>query len=617
MLEVFGKYKSYFVLLVLIFVLFSAIKYPYWNKSHTIPHPMKYQRTVEPVINMRKNDNPFHYEEFFKVRPSASGSLGVRSEFPNIPIREWGLLSFTYLSPWGCIESNTELFMNAIGILTLLFAFLYFSKVFNHFYSIIFTAFLSISYLFNLISFASPKDSFMFLFFFPALIFLEKFFDSSNPKFLFIAGILGGIGINQKYSLFLILAPIALVLLFCRSRDTENFLSRLALFFPALVIPEIVFILSISKLPSRTLHGTLSFLLLTAIVYTIYRKSDMISEKITQTVGYIFERPLLIIPLGLTLIVAGHTFLKLAGLYYYTENFITDRALVFNLEMYKYMLFEPGHIRDLVTEPVFYLGLVGLGGLPFLNISREQKITAIGFVAGMISYWIVASKPIFFHQYYKLIFTIVFAMLAALIIYEIAKRTKSIMRDIVQNPLSDISVVIVAGALIFLIAFPANYSLIDQNLSREIDGFQEPAEYLKQNTNRNDMFILGGGRSFLLSLYAQRYSTTAGHLATDMVREKVQRIGFKETMENLRIKYLISQGNPNFWGLADAFTDNFPEPFSRTRIIKKRIGQTDKPRYVAQDEREMFVERLGIKDYFVLENEINGFRFYKIVSPRD
>ncbi|KXB07263.1 hypothetical protein AKJ54_00505 [candidate division MSBL1 archaeon SCGC-AAA382K21] len=599
---------KWIVLFILIAVVFTAIKYPYFENSFASGHQSKYQRAVGPAISMEETNNPLHYELFFHSNP-LSDDPGVYGTLPRqIPLRTWGLYLTYEFFPNNSLEYNTRLFFNMLGVLILLFAFVYFSKMFNREFSVIFIALLAIAPLFNWFTFNTPLDTMYFLFWFPALIFLEKFFESRDDRYLFIAGLLGGVGVNQKLTLLILLIPIALILFLYYSKKKEDFFTSLTLFFPLLLVPSAVHRLTISKMPSEPLISILGFSVLILGLYIVYRNIGKIKYYLNSFYGHIFRRRLFTIALFMGIIFASHFVLRFGNYYFYFESFIslTKPDLLFNPELYRHML--NNFIKPEITQNIYLLGLIGIVILPISNFSRKIKISLFAFLVSVLFFWATASISIFPHRYYRTPFSLVFSLFATIPIYLMVKKVGELIR-ICFGSLGKNSIKLgIAVLLVLLLVFPACYDTTTDYISEEREGVHEAAEYLENNTSRSDLFIRGGGRSDILALYSLRKSVIPYHWHEN-VREKVNNLGFKEAMDRYDIKYMVSEGEPSWNYIVGAFTDKYSlRAGGRERWVKYKIGEIKELNWDTGGELGEVVEELEIKSYFELEKELEELR---------
>lgn len=587
---------------LLILVLSAGIKILYMKEPLSSgPHSMKYRTLLGPPFEMSTHDDPLQGRVRYPVALENIQNP-AKNNFRIIPIYSWGLYSTFEAFPKNGIDLNTHIFTNAIGLITLTLIFIYFSKSFGLPYSIIVTSIISVSILFNITYFITVWDSMMILFMFASLIFLQKFFESRKASHLFIAGMMGGIGINQKYSLFLIITPITLILLYYKSKNKIEFVSQCGFMLPLFLVPEIIHIFSLQKLPRIPIEATILFLIFSGITYIIYSKSDLILKKLEMISKRLLNNPISFVPIIILIGISSHLFLELTGLYRFSSNFLTDKYLIFNLELYKYTIIH--RFIPCFTLPFFLVGLLGIFLLPVLNIPNRWKETTFAFIVGMTVYWIVASKSIFFHIYYRLIFLTVFAMSTAGIIHTINKKIGIKTGKI-----------IFAGIVIFGLIFPLNLSAINSEFTRGPE-MEKPAEYLSQNTKPDERFIALDMNSTLLTFYSNRTSINPS-IHDQTIRKSIKERGFARVMESYNIKYAVTSSDMDYTVFLSAFTDSTENKngIDRSHLIRKILGQIDNPKEKGKvDKRKELVENYGIEKYFSLEKKLDSFKFYRITS---
>ncbi|MGV9206267.1 MAG: glycosyltransferase family 39 protein [Promethearchaeia archaeon] len=593
--------KYYFAGFILILLVFTFVKAPFMDEPLTSPsHSTKYRTLISPPFEMERRNDPLVGEIKYPISLEEAQSPS-NNEFRMIPLYSWGLYSFFEIFPGNEIDLNARIFTNALGIVTLVLIFIYLSKVFNEKFSILTSAIIAVSFLFNFAHFVTVWDSMMILFMFASLILLEKFFKSGDVGHLFIAGILGGVGVNQKYSLFLILAPFSVIMLYFESSDRVDFLSWSGFLLSVFLVPETVHQLSISVLPINPLRGVLVFLLLVGIMYVLYLKSNYVLMILKRIFRILLDRPVYLMPLIALVLTASHFFLKFSGLYEYTVGFLTDSSLLFNWEMYFYMGFN--QIIPTLTLPIFALGLFGILSFPVWEFPKKWRNVVLAFLGGAVFYWILASKSIFFHFYYLLIFLFLFSISAAAVVY-------AGFRRIEINSLGALLVVV----LVFGLIFPFNWMLMRRDF-RGGPELEEPADYLFKNTSPEEKFIALDINSTLLTFYTGRKSVSQ-KIVSENIRREVRENGFGQAMNRYDVKYVVASCDLDYTLFHTAITDNYvnnrPRGSQRSRLIREVLGQSEPIDNKTGYEKSELIKRFGIKDSISLENQIGRFKFFRI-----
>ena len=126
--------------------------------------------------------------------------------------------------PYGNLEFKTRLFTHLIGVMILIYCYLFFRKWLPKNITLLILMLLSINSIFSLATFVTVYDSLLILFMFMSLSVLNKYFENRDIRSLFWAGIIFGLGNSMKYSLFLWLAPLSLFLMYYSRNNNINFI---------------------------------------------------------------------------------------------------------------------------------------------------------------------------------------------------------------------------------------------------------------------------------------------------------------------------------------------------------------------------------------------------------
>ncbi len=584
----------YVIILLAILIIFTAIKVPYFDLNFTGEHTMKYNSYVEPAKYMAEQNNPFWNQKKYFSDP-INNPKGISNSFGHIPIMEWGLLSTYKLFPNNSLEFNTRLFTNFIGLLILISAYIFFKFYFSKMQSLIILFLMAINPIISFATFVTILDSFLILFMFLSLIFLNKYIKDDNIKFLFLAGLFFGIGNSIKYSLFLWLAPISFLLIFFNRKSIALFFKDYGIYILLAILPILTIKTSIKYLPSNLLFG-LSLFLCWIIFYSIlFYSLKKYNDKLKSLVKNILKYKLILISSFLLILVLGLIFLKFTNILSLSNEFLTDLKLILNYDMYKHMLLE--QFKIYMTPNLFFIGLIGLGCLLFVKNKNIQKIS-ISFLIGSLIYWILASKVIFFHNYYTLIIMILFCILSSIIF----------MMFKAKNKFYGIVVIF----LFLLIVFPSSHKSNIDELSKEKEGFLEASMYLENHTNIDELYI---DEKYLLSLTIKTNRSRVGELyflERPKFKEDIKNMGFRDTMHKNNIKYLITTAKePKYEKFVNLFTNEELQSTSyrRSDIILSKLDE-NYDYFSDIDKRKELVDKYDIKNKFKLEKQIGVYRFF-------
>ena len=118
--------------------------------------------------------------------------------------------------------------------------------------ALLLTFLISTNPIFNYIGFLTVMDTPMLIFFLLSLLLLFEGLNKDNIRKIYLAGILGGIGVNFKLTLLIIGIPVYTALLFFTEKDQwfRKFNNSIY-FFPFLILETVFFRLSFRWIPKN------------------------------------------------------------------------------------------------------------------------------------------------------------------------------------------------------------------------------------------------------------------------------------------------------------------------------------------------------------------------------
>jgi hypothetical protein len=261
--------------------------------------------------------------------------------------------------------------------------------------------------------------------------------------------------------------------------------------------------------------------------------------------------------------------------------------------------------KNYMTRNVFWLGIFGFLVMIVTN-KAEFKNVIYSFIVGSIIYWIIASKAIFFHNYYTIIIMVTFSLLAAFGLYYIIQSVK-------EN-----RVKIIVAMLFVMIIFPPVYSATVTKL-RNYQNIDEIIKFIKNNTQENEFIIYEGWLS-PLAIYTGRGFIQPATLVTSGFRKEIQEFGFSAAMQKYHIKYLFTSNEKPFYkDFVPLFVQtNIIEPGGRTHnrniYINSVLGTNDPKldedlKYIGEME-----QKYKIAEKFVIEANSGKYKFYKFTN---
>lgn len=588
--------KTAIILLILIIILFTFVKAPYFEKSFTGPHTMKYNAHVEPAKYMYEKSDPFWMQRKYQSDP-VNNPQGIIKSFEHPPLHEWGLFAMFKLFENNSLELNTRLFTHFLGILILIFSYILFTKWLTKIQSLIIVLLLAINPIINFLSFVTVDDSWLIIFTLLSLIFLTKFIKNNSYPGLFWSGVFFGIGCINKISISLWLFPIIATIIALNPTKFTLFLRNLSIIVFLTLLVFIAFKTSLAYLPTNPLTAILTFifwLLIFVLIYYLFKKYE---KYLVSIVEFIWDKKLLFT--SLIIIAAIPFFILYSRNLYYFEEFLTDSQLIFNLDMYYHMLNE--QFKNYMTSYIFYLGILGF--MFFLLFSREKnKQIILAFLIGSIVFWVLASKVIFFHDYYTGIIMFAFSISVGLLFNFLTKIYR-------QNFLILLLLLIMS----FPIAYKANTDRL--NTEKDIKSLKQVADFLLENTSEEEIYI---DDSYLLTLTIMtgRPRIEESALIQEEIIDSIEEIGFSKTMDKYNVVYLITANTiPKYENYVNLFTRDDLDTISyrRSELVLLGIGQVE--HYFSDIQtRKKIISENRIKEKFILEKE---FGPYRVFSFRD
>jgi len=585
------------IVLIISIIVFTLIKVPYFDYNFSGEHEMKYSAYVEPAINMVEERDPFFYQQQYSANP-IENDQGISEELPQLPILQWMLAGSFETFQDNSIEVNTRIVMHVIGIITLIFFFLSIKELSNNIIASISTLFLSTNSIFGLSTFVTVYDSFILMTLFISLYFLTLYIKQRSPlHFLTISAIIAGIGVSAKISLLVYLAPIVAILILFKSPSVKTKIFDSTIYIIFLIIPYIATTLAIPNISTQTNQSIL--IIISTIILSIFlgRILNIKKQNILKILENLHRKKYLIPGTIIIGIILLGFLIPIIISQAPTAEFLTDSKLIFN--PYVYFEITKQFVRN-ITIPVALLSILGLFTLPFFK-SRDIKIMTTSFLIAGIIFVIVASKSIFFHDYYT-----VFLMSASIILAGVG------ISFILQKYQNLPTYLLITVLIILFVLIPNTYQT-QERISMQQEGLEEAVEYLKKNTEKGDYYI-DEAQATYFSLYANRFRLDdISTLEDEQFKKDVQNLGFAEAMDKYGIKYLITFGDePEYVRYANIFSDeDLKRPsYRRSDLILSRV-QPDEHRYFEdKDLREEIIYEENLRKSFEFQKEFGNFRFF-------
>jgi len=276
----------YLLGLLAILLLFTWIKAPYLAAPFTGDHSMKYNTYVEPAVYMVQKDSMLWNQKKYVSDP-VHNPEGIFPKFEHLPLMEWGLFLTYRLFPAAGIEVKTRIFTHLIGVLTLLFAWRFFSGYFPKDFNLLLIGLVAVNPVFSFATYVTVLDSIVFLFMFISLRQIAVYLEQKRIRSLLWAGVWFGVGNAVKYPLFLWLAPIAFLFLYFQRSDNAGFFKEYAIYLFTCLLVTVVTVLAVSNLISSPGISLLLVSSLALLLWGIHRFLVKHEETVQRFAGHI------------------------------------------------------------------------------------------------------------------------------------------------------------------------------------------------------------------------------------------------------------------------------------------------------------------------------------------
>ncbi|MFW5890933.1 MAG: glycosyltransferase family 39 protein [bacterium] len=528
-------HKLVFVIIIGLFLLLKLINI---NTAFDGPHAQKYATYVEPALNMAEYDNPLKNFHQYRYNPFSENNSLQNRNFSHLPLFEWPLYILFEVFGVSNIEAITHAYTSILGVILLLLMHAFFKVYFSQEFCLSFITIVATSMIFNLATKITVLDTISYIFMFLSLLSFNKFIFNNKVTGIFNSGLFFGLGMATKISLFLWYAPI--VLSICILLLDKKIYEKISVFFLVHLIALTVFILcrySIFVLPTKLVSG-MSILAVSILIYLLtYSLSLNLFNKISKLVSNFFSSFFKgILTVVIVSLLSVYIFIVL-NLSHYSVNFLTDETLIFNFKMYFEILYDlMSYLTPLLTLTAI-VGLIMYMVLPTKN--RNQNTILLAFLFGSVIYLVMASKVIYFHIYYNLIFLFSAALLSSYLFDRIFLNI-----DSRKKSFSILILLLIGFGLVLQVN---TLSFLAKGESKE--NFHRIVDYLEKEMNEDEVWI-GDARLSPLVMFSDRPRIARSFdLDHEDFYELKNKIGLKETLKNYGIRFLVTKSNfKTGWG---------------------------------------------------------------------
>jgi len=284
--------------------------------------------------------------------------------------------------------------------------------------------------------------------------------------------------------------------------------------------------------------------------------------------------------------------------YVFFGEFLTDHILLFEIKLYDYLFLE--QIKKYAPEIVFWLGFFGLISF-FIKGNNTIKVVCQAFVFGSIVYIILASKAIFFHNYYTAI--IMFPLIIG------ATNIITLLRKSYKGKTKKLLFLLIILTIIIVPSYNSNVDRISKE--RDLENLNKVAEFIEINMGPEQIFI---DDSYLptLTLMTGRGRVEEYHLISPEIKETIKNEGFGSALNKYDIIFLIStHREPRYERYVNLFVEEDLEGVAyrrRERILS--IITPEREYFSDMSIRTEIIERESINDKFTLVERFGEYRIY-------
>lgn len=597
--------RIYTVALILILIISIFIKLPYFNLPFVGSHPMKYNTYAEPAFNMYEKGDPLFFKRNYMYNPLNPSTESAKL-FGNLPAMEWSLfLGYSALGGVLSIEVITRLVTSLWGALSLYTLYLFIQKFINKKVAIATIVLLAFNSIFNLASYVTVYEIITFPLTFISLSLLINSTRNINEqnRSLSLSAILIGLGASIKANILIWSLPAVLIMLaFQFSGNYNNIVKRFGYYLIWVLVPMIFVRFSLSYLPSKEYIYFLSTILGLILIVAAYLKQQYLHSLYTKVIDVILKvltRKKFLYLFIVILLITGLVHIYQSNL---GQEFLTDPKLLFNSEMYKRMLSE-----QLIPYTDFYLFTIFIYSLPTiiksLRVNKLYPLLAI-FI-GVFIYVIVASKSLFFHNYYWIIVLAPVYTLISLGIFNVSQYIR-------KSWIRILFIVLLIGSSI-MILWPDTTGKVNRN-DKDIKSLVE--YFNSQNLEEGVSYIDQANSAYIIfkTNINTIYSTEI--FDREEFKERVREFGFIETMQYYKILYIVAytETGADYLPLANAFdysNEISKNSLDRSSIITQVL--TEKGReYTDKIDREQIIRENKVKESYCIIHKFGRYTVYKV-----
>lgn len=555
--------KIFFSVTIFLFLLLKALYFttPFEAQKHSD----KYSTFLPAAVNMSFEKSIFSNKNNAYIQPTNNHELlspNVNRPFSSPPIFEW----LTYpllrigLNPLIAIRLVT----GSLGLLLIYLAHFLTKSIANETTAVIFSFFLATNPLFHLLTTIPTLDL-------PALCLTIGSLTLWHKNKHAEAYLLTGLAIMFKIS-FAAIAPVVFISdIIFNWRKKSTLLTQT----PLMGIPLISFTLLVQNTPNvdsqiQRIIQLILFAILIGVMYSGFKKITIKNRKV--------------IPILFAIIAPGIGFTA----YKYAKNFLPSLDTLFSGNLYLSIFTDT---INLLPLPIIAI-IVTLTPLKWPRDVTKLTMTNFFMPLSIATYFIIASKAIFFHTYYKHVIIFFITGLSAYAIYRLMK-TNIKKQHIIITLCIGITIIFYNKTESTLLSRTDTSSI--EKIAHTLNNFEaENSIILRSDSTTKNISL------YSKDLYILNY-TSLGPQAKNRIRSEISNNGFRKFLDENNIKYLVS--NKSSKDEMKLIYDNFlstSEKNNRESIIEQSKKEPIKINDITQ-----------VNNIFTPIAHIDGFTLYE------
>lgn len=552
---------------ILVFIILNLLFSPpvYTGKLHAD----KYGTNIPPISHILETEDYFSNVNSSRISLLSDDRDGYIVEYSTFPFYNLTVVPLSKIFPSLPLLSVVLIVCMFQATLIILLWFQILEKLVSKKIAKIFTLLLVFNPLFHLFAVLTTDDLPAFLLFSLGVWLLSR---GSNNK----AYSMFGFSMLMKISFAPIVLGFSLPWIFFNSKEkwkinTFNLLVNLAL-------PYLGFTLFIQDLPSVSNQVEILLRIIVFIAVNVVGQLILGRRKFIEMVEK-YYLPIMVLGFIVALPIVLQQAVPLFNL------FLTEPRVLFSAELYAGIA---GHLLESIPLILLVLVFVAL-----LHWNKLKSPFTVSLYVSAITYFLLGSKSIYFHYYYKHIFMVI------LLIW-ISFGLVNVLEYLTVNQQKIVKLAFLTVTLLFFLTQSNNFI----NRTNAEEDFRAAAQYLSSNLEEDEIVIRSDAQSKNLVIFEPipiiNY-VSLSDLTLQTVRPDIEKLGLSSALDSYGVKYLVTaSGEEDFSNFNYLFDENIPAPSNRTERI------------VDQEQIDEVGDLFKAEDNFYLEKSFGLFNVYRL-----